>query len=298
MIIDHQSTTPLFPDLIWSKPVRRSKTSQLLVVSGHQQYLKEALTIYDQLDKSWLNFDLYLPDIIRKLLPFKPQDLSRVIFADSTPAGSLASSNLSNLVELSSNYQYLFLAGDLSRNQETQQLISQLLFELAGADHPTRPSLKTVLMGSVVDQFLVAEVDPKKPTWPWLVNQSGHQAADYWLFLDWPQLRRYAKLPASFEQLPVESLDLFDQAELPANLLVYSPNQIYLKVKDQLCLTASPPNPPTDFFLKLTLKNLIYLLSFPQATYQAQTAAVWESINDLKKEAPAQPQTSELPTID
>ena len=118
-----QTDEPLFPDLIWDQPQTKSQQPRLLVVGGREQSLAGPLALHRQLQKR-SRLKIAVPDVWQKKLPQTP---AQVVFCPSNQSGSLASRGLDQLLALAKVADGLVVGGSIGANNETQQLVQQLL---------------------------------------------------------------------------------------------------------------------------------------------------------------------------
>lgn len=125
-----QADKPLFPDLVWDQPQTKSQQPRLLLVGGRGQSLAAPLALHRQLQgKSRLK--IAVPDIWQKKLPQAPVE---VVFCPSNQSGSLAGRGLDQLLVLAEAADAVIVGGSIGANNETQQLVDQLIERI---DQPT-----------------------------------------------------------------------------------------------------------------------------------------------------------------
>ena len=121
----HRQNTskPLFPDLLWSRPENRAHAGKLFIAGGNLHSFNAAATAYTEAGKAGVGVArVLLPDSLQKTV-------GRVFeageYAPSTPSGSFAQTALSEFLGLSQWADAALLAGDFGRNSETAILLEK-----------------------------------------------------------------------------------------------------------------------------------------------------------------------------
>ncbi len=119
-MIEQQSDQPLYPKVLWNRPVSRSAAGRLLVVGGHQHSVASLQGVYQITGAAGIGTVTVLaPDALRPLLGAIPE----LEFGPSTSSGSLAKAALAQLIELASYADAILVGPDLSNNSETAILV-------------------------------------------------------------------------------------------------------------------------------------------------------------------------------
>lgn len=122
--IEKQSDKPLYEDILWNRPVRR--TGRVLLVGGHRDGFAELQKLYQGFEKAQVaESRLALPDKLSKLVG----SLEGISLLASTPSGSISRDALSELVYLSDESDLVSLGPDLSNNSETILTMQRLIAE-------------------------------------------------------------------------------------------------------------------------------------------------------------------------
>lgn len=122
--IEKQVDKPLYEDILWSRPVRR--TGRILLVGGHRDGFAELQKVYQGFEDAQVaECRLALPDKLSKLVG----SLEGVSLLASTPSGSIARDALSELVYLANESDLVSLGPDLSNNSETTLVMQRLIAE-------------------------------------------------------------------------------------------------------------------------------------------------------------------------
>jgi hypothetical protein len=125
-----QTSEPLYPDILWSRPESKSGAGKLLIIGGNQFGFGAPGTAYNVAVQSGIGVvRVLLPDAIKKVVKNLLPDAD---YAPSTPSGSFAQKALSELVSLSTWSDGVILAGDLGRNSETAMLLESYIQSYQG----------------------------------------------------------------------------------------------------------------------------------------------------------------------
>lgn len=117
--------TPLFPDLLWSRPENRLTAGKLIIVGGNVHSFAAVAEAYKEAARAGIGVArVVLPDALQSAVG---KVFSAGEFAPSTPSGSLARQALAPILHAASWGDGLLVAGDLGRNAETAILIESLL---------------------------------------------------------------------------------------------------------------------------------------------------------------------------
>ena len=127
-----KQTKPLFEELDWNIP--EQKTSHVTVVGGNSQNFANVVKISEFLSTNFpiKTVETILPDALRKNFPAGLPDLT---FLPSTASGSFDRSPL--LAEAIADSDFIFLAGELTKNSITAVAIADALKSIYGPESPT-----------------------------------------------------------------------------------------------------------------------------------------------------------------
>lgn len=117
--------SPLFPDLLWSRPETKQFAGKLLVVGGNLHGFSAPATAYNAALVAGIG-------VARVVLPNKLEKTVHRIFpeaeyAPSTPSGSFATKALGELLPAAEWSDGVLLAGDIGKNSETTVLLDSFL---------------------------------------------------------------------------------------------------------------------------------------------------------------------------
>jgi hypothetical protein len=124
------SETPLFPDILWSRPENRRHAGKLLIIGGNSHGFAAPAAAYSAALKAGIGTArVVLPDSLHKTVG---RGVLEAEFAPSTPSGSFSRQALGHLVELSEWADGVLLAGDFGRNSETAVLLESFAQKYSG----------------------------------------------------------------------------------------------------------------------------------------------------------------------
>src|SRR5688500_570948 len=116
-----QGDTPLYPDLLWSRPEQRSAAGKLLIIGGNLHAFAAPAEAFGHAEKAGAGaIRVILPDAARKIVG---RVMEHVEYVPSTPSGSFAQKALAELLDLGMWSDAVLIAGDLGRNSETAILL-------------------------------------------------------------------------------------------------------------------------------------------------------------------------------
>ena len=125
-----QTSTALYPDLIWARPETKNTAGKLLIVGGHTQSFAAPAEAYAAAEKAGIG-------VVRVLLPASlERTVSKLFpaaeFAPSNPSGGFAMSALAETLAVARWANGVLLAGDLGRNSETTAMLENFASRYAG----------------------------------------------------------------------------------------------------------------------------------------------------------------------
>lgn len=126
----HKQTveTPLYPNLLWSRPENRQSAGKLLIVGGNVHALLAPAEAYQVAFNAGVGLTrVLLPDALKKQVAHLQGQSLEILLAPSTPSGSFSQQALAELLEQSAWADALLIAGDLGRNSETAILLEKTL---------------------------------------------------------------------------------------------------------------------------------------------------------------------------
>jgi len=127
---ERQTDQPLFPNVLYNRPVTRHAAGRLLVPGGFPGEFSLPTTIYQlSLAAGVGECNVVLPETLAKLLGGAPG----TSFAATNPSGSLGSEALGRILELAEDADAVAIGASLSGNSNTAILIEKLARHLPGA---------------------------------------------------------------------------------------------------------------------------------------------------------------------
>ena len=121
-----QTTEPLFPKVLYNRPITRSGGGRLLIVGGHSGEFSLPTAIHQFAVAAGIGeATAIMPDKLAKFLGGAPG----TAFAPSTPSGSLAREALGRILELSEEADAIAIGASLSNNSVTAMLTERLVTE-------------------------------------------------------------------------------------------------------------------------------------------------------------------------
>lgn len=134
---------PLFPDLLWSRPERKSAAGKLLIVGGNLHGFVAPAEAFRAAETAGIGTGrMLLPDSLRQ---FVGKAFAAGELAPSTPSGSFSQKALGELIEQANWADGVLFPGDLGRNSETAILIEKFLEKYVGQVTLTKDAADYVL---------------------------------------------------------------------------------------------------------------------------------------------------------
>ena len=117
--------TPLFEELVWSRPENKAQAGKLLIIGGNLHGFAAPATAHNLAQKAGIGTGrVILPDALKKIAG---SILENVEFAPSTPSGSFGVKALDQFLIDTQWADGVLLAGDLGRNSETAMLLEKYI---------------------------------------------------------------------------------------------------------------------------------------------------------------------------
>lgn len=136
------TSKPLFPDIEWSKPERRDQAGKLAIVGGNKLGFSAVAEAYQTvLSAGAGTARVVLPDVLKGTVP---PTLLDILYAPSTPSGSLAKSAEPELAAAAGWADATLLIGDAGRNSETAIAYETFIGRYAGPLTVTRDAIDLV----------------------------------------------------------------------------------------------------------------------------------------------------------
>lgn len=120
--------TPLFEDILWSKPESRHTAGKLLIIGGNIHSFHAVAEAYKAAHAAGVGVcRVILPDALKKILPNARQLFETCLFVPSTPSGSFSKKSLTDILQEAQWADCILLAGNIGHNSETSLVIEGLL---------------------------------------------------------------------------------------------------------------------------------------------------------------------------
>ena len=254
-----QKEQPLFDKVIWAQPQRLDQQARVLIVGGHSHALQAPLTAFRHLKKHNLQISVVLPDSLKAIFQSqKSKDLA-ISFCPSTPSGSLAWMGREKITSLAAKHNCLFIAGNLSSNQETERLILELLKDFKGCKLVAGKIIKIILekTDAITENLTLVMQSSQLPALSHLsTNKVNYNA----------QMQ-----PELFARFLVG-------LKIKFNLVAHHRQVLWIRVGKQVCATfTSGFEGSTDDFSRLAAASTAYLVNNPQNDWQALVSAIWQT---------------------
>lgn len=111
------ASTPLYPDIEWSKPEQRGLAGKLGIIGGNKlgfAGVAEAFTIAEKTGVGEVK--VLLPDVLKKTIP---PAMTNVVFGPTNPSGSLSNEAARDMGVVGTWAHTVLLIGDAGRSSET-----------------------------------------------------------------------------------------------------------------------------------------------------------------------------------
>lgn len=254
----HKQTpgTPLFPDLLWSRPEHKAQAGKLGIIGGNAQSFAAAASAYAAAGEAGVGTArVLLPDSLEKTVGriFEAGE-----YAPSTPSGSLSQKALGSVLDLAAWSDGLLIAGDLAHNSETAILLEKLAHDYHG---------QLTITKDAVDYFT------ESPS-PLLDRENTT------LVLSFAQLQKLA-VQAKFTQAFTFSMDLLRLIDtlhefttrFKPNLIVKHLENIMVAANGQVSSTKLPHEIET-WRVETAARAAVWWLQNPGQTFEALTTAI------------------------
>jgi hypothetical protein len=125
-VFERQSDEPLYPKVLWNRPVSRLGAGRLLLLGGHSGEFSLVTGVHQVIEASGVGECVAaLPDSLVRILGGAPN----TAFVASSPSGSLGREALARLIELGEDADAVLIGANLSNNSLTTILIERFMAE-------------------------------------------------------------------------------------------------------------------------------------------------------------------------
>lgn len=268
-----QEDKPLYPKVIWNRPVARHGAGRLLLIGGHLGDFSLPTAIYTlTLAAGVGECTVVLPDSLLKYLAGTPA----TTFVPSSQSGSLGRDALGHLLELGDEADALTIGAGLSNNSETATLTERLLQEvdqpvIAIADALVALQFNLKLLTDRPDALIIL-------TMPELFKLAGQLSIPI-------HIRRDGGLMNKIEIVRTV------KAEIAADLVVFGAETIVAHDND---ISVTPTNPvlsrlPAAYYAALS----VFWIQNRTQRFEGLTTAAW-----ILRTAGANLRREDVPTVD
>jgi ADP-dependent NAD(P)H-hydrate dehydratase / NAD(P)H-hydrate epimerase len=243
---------PLFPDMLWDRPVNKRHAGKLMIAGGHAQSFSAASRAFTAAAKAGAGATrILLPDSLQKTVG---KAFPEAEFAASTPIGSFSRKALELFLDLAGWSDSVLLAGDLGKNSETAILLEKFVEKYNGL---------LGLAGDSLDYF-TAKSEP-------LLNRPGTL-----IIGDLSQVQKIVQPRVALKQ-QADLAQIVDKlsnlsGEVPAELVVFHDNQIIVAVSGRVSSTKTDKDINAQ---ELAAYASVWRLQQPEKPFEALTAAVF-----------------------
>ncbi len=260
----HKQTkdSPLFPDLLWSRPETKRTRGKLLIIGGSSHGFAAPAEAYQAAVTAGVGTArVLMPDAIKAVAG---KLLETVDFAPSTTSGSFSQKALTELFEHAAWADGVLLAGDHGRNSETAILIEKFLASFSG---------QVTLTKDTVDYALnQAKSILQRPNTLLVVTMAQLQ-----------KLYQEARLPEAitFDMdllRLVEALHRFT-SQHPVHLIVKQLNQLMVASDGQVSTTLTTDTLEDHWRVQTAAHASVWWLQNPLKSFEALTISLVEAEN-------------------
>jgi NAD(P)H-hydrate repair Nnr-like enzyme with NAD(P)H-hydrate dehydratase domain len=122
-----QTDQPLYPKVLYNRPITRAGGGRLLIVGGHSGEFSLPTAVHQFAMAAGIGeCTVVMPDVLAKFLQGAPG----TAFAASSTSGSLGREALGRILELSEEMDAVAIGASLSNNSNTAMLVEKLITEV------------------------------------------------------------------------------------------------------------------------------------------------------------------------
>jgi hypothetical protein len=254
----HKQTlgNPLYPDIEWSKPERKSLAGRLGIIGGNKLGFAGVAEAYGvSMAAGAQDIRVLLPDALKKSIPTIMTD---VIYGSTNPSGSLAKDSITEMKAIGDWATSILMIGDAGRNSETAIVYEDFLREYSGPLTITRDAVDLVKNAS----------------------SSIVERPNTLLVVSFAQLQKLFQL-VYYPKVLTFSMQLTGLVEAIHKFTITYPVSISVLFKDQLLVasagevTSTPwDNPMAIWRGSVATKASCYWMWNPQKTLESITASL------------------------
>lgn len=253
-----QTSEPLFPDILWSRPENKAGAGKLAIIGGNAHGFSAPGTAYDVALQTGAGVvQVLLPDAIRKTVKYVLPDAE---YAPSNRSGSFSQQALSQFLQTSSWSDMVLIAGDLGRNSETATLLESYVQQFSGLIAITQDA---------ADYFKeTPSLVVDRPNTLLVVSLAQLQR----IFIATPSITpiTYSMSTAAL----VEALYEYT-IERPVTIITLHNGFVFVAHAGRIVTTAAVSNPPEDAWrIKTASKASVYWMQNPNRPFEAVTTSL------------------------
>lgn len=247
-----QTTEPLFPNLIWSRPETKLGAGKLLVIGGQAQEFIHVAECYAAAEKAGAGtVRVIMPESTRKITKMLPN----IEYAPSNVSGSFAQTALAELLDASRWSDGVLLAGDLGKNSETSLMLEKFITSFGGALIITSNALSSLTL-------------PAKDLF---------QRDNTVLILTFDEIQKIGielglKKPVTSSIGNIELATILQEMTQKTHLVVQQGNAIWTASNGEVCLTSKNPKSNSQ----LAASVAVWSIQNPTKLFEAITTASFE----------------------
>ncbi|HSX41124.1 MAG TPA: hypothetical protein VLF21_00595 [Candidatus Saccharimonadales bacterium] len=119
-----QAEEPLFPDILWNRPLVKNRGGRLLALGGHSRGFAAIQAVFQLAEAAGIGECLIgIPDSLAKLVGDAPE----IMGLPASPSGSLGKAALGEVLHTVADCDGLLVGLDLTNNSETAVLVESVL---------------------------------------------------------------------------------------------------------------------------------------------------------------------------
>jgi len=251
-----QYDKPLFPDLIWSKPVRKSTSGKLLIIGGNTHSVSAPSEAYISAEQAGVGMiRILLPDSTKRTVGKLVENIE---FAPSTLSGGFSKKALVEFLDIAKWSSGVLLAGDFGHNSETSILLNRFVEEYSGI---------LTLTQDAVDLFITSP-------------EPLQRRKNSLLILDFPKLQKMA-ISAKFDTPFTSNMNLVNFIEALHNfsisisgtfIITMHLGQIHCAVNGEI--TSTKDIPSNQSIIALASKASVWWLQNLNSPLEAITSSI------------------------
>lgn len=250
-----QTSKPLFPDLIWSRPETKHGSGKLLIIGGQAQEFSNVADVYNLAERAGAGIiRVIMPDSTKKFTNFLPN----IEYGTSNQSGSFAKNALPELLDASNWSDAVLLAGNLGKNSETSLMLENFIFRTTSQIIINDDSLQSI---ATISKDLL-----KRENTSLIINFNSLQKIANELGLTEPITSTMSNPDLA------KSLHRLTQ-DYPVELTVTKDDEVWNAYNGLIALTNIPDVNTT----KLTAETSVWVMQNPTKKFNSITTAVWQT---------------------